>query len=68
MAGKNWTETDERGIPIVPEDATHAEGAPDKPCTLCPEGHPIDGSEPWEWCKKMGTCAATIDWERIHHG
>jgi hypothetical protein len=65
MAGRNWTALDKRGIPVIPPDASSAEGAPPGPCTLCPGGHPIDGSKPWEWCKKMDTCAATIDWESV---
>jgi len=57
---RNWTALDERGIPVVPAEATCARPAPLGPCKLCPGGKPLDGTPPWEWCKKMDTCAATI--------
>jgi hypothetical protein len=56
---------DEYGCPVVPEGATQAPSAPPRPCQLCHTHRPADGSPPWAWCRRMGTCAATIDWEAI---
>lgn len=60
-------EVDERGIPIeMNAHGTSALHAPDKPCQLCTSGTPMSGQDPWEWCKEMDTCAATIDWDKIY--
>jgi len=63
---QNWTELDERGIPIIPKDAAAANAAPPKACDVCHEFHPINGQDPWEWCQQMKTCASTIDWDKVY--
>lgn len=72
---------DEHGCPIVmSESGNEAKHCPLLPCRYCFSGGPAAYKNPimddygtlvhvretsWEWCQRMDTCAATIDWDKI---
>lgn len=65
MSSTEEVAVDDRGVPVeVKPGEVAAPHCPAAPCQLC-TGVPVDGGTSWEWCQKMDTCAATVDWDAI---
>lgn len=55
---------DEDGVPTrMDAKGIAALYCPPSPCHVCHINSHIAG---WEWCQQMNTCAATVDWARVH--
>jgi hypothetical protein len=62
---------DSRGIPITGAGELYSPEAPPTPCELCTGNSAVTDTTgylltSWEWCERMNTCAATVDWEKIY--